>query len=240
MTTTRTSTALITGGSSGLGLALARLLDDAGWIVVTDARDEDRLRRALEGTTVHGVAGDVAEADHRTALVEIVDDLGGLDLLVLNASTLGPLPMRPLSRVEPLEVGAVMRTNAGAPASLMIALTEQLLHRDGIVIGISSDAAVQHYETWGAYGAAKAALDHFVLTFGAETGLTTYAVDPGDMRTPMHQDAFPGEDISDRPLPEAVAPRLLRLLEQEPPSGRYLAAEFPVELPVALREEVTA
>ena len=146
--------------------------------------------------------GDVADADHRAALVELVADLGGLDLLVLNASTLGPLPMRPLSQTTvPTELGEVFRTNAGAPGSLMIALTDSCRRRDGVVVGISSDAAVNHYETWGAYGASKAALDHLVLTFGAETGLTTYAVDPGDMRTPMHQDAFPGEDISDRPLP---------------------------------------
>ena len=108
----------------------------------------------------------------------------------------------------------------------MVALTPQLSARDGVVVGISSDAAVQHYETWGGYGASKAALDHLVLTFGAETGLTTYAVDPGDMRTPMQQDAFPGEDISDRPLPETVVPRLLSLLDQRPASGRYLAADF--------------
>ena len=105
----------------------------------------------------------------------------------------------------------------------MVALSQQLLARDGVVVGISSDAAVQHYETWGGYGASKAALDHLVLTFGAETGLSTYAVDPGDMRTPMHQAAFPGEDISDRPLPEVVAPRFLELLARRPESGRYLA-----------------
>ena len=175
---------------------------------------------------MHGVPGDVADADHRAALVEIVSDLGGLDLLVLNHSTLGPLPMRPLAQFEPTEIGEVFRTNAGAPASLMIALTDQLRARDGVVVGISSDAAVQHYETWGAYGASKAALDHLVLTFGEETGLATYAVDPGDMRTPMHQDAFPGEDISDRPLPETVVPRLLALVRQRPDRGRYLAADF--------------
>ena len=227
MTTSRTpSTALITGGSSGLGLALARALDDAGWIVVTDARDATRLHEVLEGTTVHGVAGDVADADHRAALVDVVTELGGLDLLVLSSSTLGPIPMRPLSELQPTEIGEVFRANAGAPGSLMIALTRQLLDRDGVVVGISSDAAVQHYENWGAYGASKAALDHLVLTFGAETGLTTYAVDPGDMRTPMHQDAFPGEDISDRPLPESVVPRLLALLDRQPESGRHLAADF--------------
>ena len=223
---TTPSTSLITGGSSGLGLALARALDDAGWIVVTDARDASRLSAALAGSTVHGVPGDVADADHRAALVDVVTDLGGLDLLVLNASTLGPLPMRPLSEYEPLEFGEVFRTNAGAPGSLMTALTPQLLARDGVVVGISSDAAVQHYETWGGYGASKAALDHLVLTFGAETGLATYAVDPGDMRTPMQQAAFPDEDISDRPLPESVVPRFLALLDRRPPSGRYVAAEI--------------
>ena len=232
MTTNSPSTALITGGSSGLGLALVRALDDAGWVVVTDARDESRLRSALEGTTVHAVPGDVAEADHRAALVEVVADLGGLDLLVLNSSTLGPLPMRPLAQYDPLEFGEVFRSNAGAPGSLMVALTPQLLARDGVVIGISSDAAVQHYETWGGYGASKAALDHLVLTFGAETGLATYAVDPGDMRTPMQQAAFPGEDISDRPLPETVVPRLLSLVRQRPPAGRYVASDL-AELEVA-------
>lgn len=233
MTTSTPQTALITGGSSGLGLALARALDDAGWIVVTDARDADRLRRALDGTTVHGVPGDVADADHRAALVDVVADLGGLDLLVLNSSTLGPLPMRPLAQYDALDFGEVFRANAGAPGSLMVALSQQLLARDGMVLAISSDAAVQHYETWGGYGASKAALDHLVLTFGVETGLATYAVDPGDMRTPMQQDAFPDEDISDRPLPQTVVPRLLALVERRPPSGRYVAAEIAPQLEVA-------
>ena len=217
--------ALITGGSSGLGLVLAKQLDSDGWSVVTDARDENRLRSALDGTSIRGVAGDVTDAEHRSALIDAVNRLGGLDLLVLNASTLGPLPMRPLRQYDPLEIGEVLRTNGGAQAALMIALADELLRCNGVVIGISSDAAVQHYETWGPYGASKAALDHLVLTFGEETGLATYAVDPGDMRTPMQQDAFPGEDISDRPLPDSVVPRLLALLEQRPERGRYLAAD---------------
>jgi NAD(P)-dependent dehydrogenase (short-subunit alcohol dehydrogenase family) len=221
-------TALVTGGSSGLGLALVRALDEIGWIVVTDARDGARLRTALDGTTAHGVVGDVAEAEHRAALVQTVADLGGLDLLVLNASTLGPLPMRPLADLSPTELGEVIRTNAGAHTALMIELANHLRRRGGAVIGISSDAAVNHYETWGAYGASKAALDHLVLTFGAETGLSTYAVDPGDMRTPMQQDAFPGEDIGDRPPPESVVPHLLALVAQRPPSGRLVAADIAV------------
>jgi NAD(P)-dependent dehydrogenase (short-subunit alcohol dehydrogenase family) len=149
---------------------------------------------------------------------------------VLNASTLGPLPLRPLAELGPLELGEVIRTNAGAQAALMIAMTDQLRARDGVVVGISSDAAVNHYETWGAYGASKAALDHLVLTFGAETGLSTYAVDPGDMRTAMHQDGFPGEDISDRPLPDTVVPHLLALLRLRPASGRLVASDIPVEV----------
>ncbi len=221
-------TALVTGGSSGLGLALVRALDESGWIVVTDARDGERLSTALQGTTSHGIAGDVAEAGHRAALVRTIADLGGLDLLVLNASTLGPLPLRPLTDIAANELGEVIRTNAGAHAALMIEIADQLRLRGGVVIGISSDAAVNHYETWGAYGASKAALDHLVLTFGAETGLAAYAVDPGDMRTPMHQDAYPGEDISDRPLPESVVPHLLALVEQRPPSGRLAATDIPV------------
>ena len=227
-TETTPSTALITGGSSGLGLALARTLDAAAWTVITDARDATRLGDALAGTTVRGVPGDITDADHRAALRDLVGELGGLDLLVLNASTLGPLPMRPLRDYDPLEMGEVFRTNGGAHAALMTSLADELLRRDGVVIGISSDAAVQHYETWGPYGASKAMLDHLVLTFGAETGIATYAVDPGDMRTPMQQDAFPGEDISDRPLPESVVPRLLALLEQRPERGRYLAADLAV------------
>jgi len=224
-TDTTPSVALITGGSSGLGLALVHALDDAGWTVVTDARDATRLSDAIAGSAVRGVPGDITDADHRAALRDLVAELGGLDLLVLNASTLGPLPMRPLRDYDPLDMGEVFRTNGGAHAALMTSLADELLRRDGVVIGISSDAAVQHYETWGPYGASKALLDHLVLTFGAETGLATYAVDPGDMRTPMQQDAFPGEDISDRPHPDSVVPRLLALLEQRPERGRYLAAD---------------
>ena len=236
MTTELPKTALVTGGSSGLGLALARHLDSHGWVVVTDARDGARLAAALDGTTVHGVPGDVADAAHRAELAGLVAELGGLDLLVLCSSTLGPLPMRTVAELAPEQIGAVLRSNAGAPVSLLVALTPHLRARGGTLVGVSSDAAVHHDETWGAYGASKAALDHFVLTWGAETGLPAYAVDPGDMRTPMHQDAFPGEDISDRPLPETVVPHLLALLEQRPPSGRYVAADVAVPVGAAAGE----
>ena len=227
MTNEHNPVALVTGGSEGLGLELVRNLSDRGWTVLTNARTSDRLAGAVAGLPhVNALAGDVADADHRAELVDAVDRAGGLDLLVLNASTLGPLPMRPLRELTATELGDTVRGTAGANAALMIELTDQLVRRSGVVVGISSDAAVEHYPTWGPYGAAKAALDHLVQTFGEETGLAAYAVDPGDMRTRMHQDAFPGEDISDRPLPDTVAPRLLALVEQRPPTGRYRAADF--------------
>ena len=232
--------ALVTGGSEGLGLELVRALTDRGWIVVTDARNGDRLYANLADLPardrVRAVPGDVADAVHRGLLVDLVRDLGGLDLLVLNASTLGPLPMRPLRELTAAQLGDTIRGTAGANAALMIELADELLRRRGVVVGISSDAAVEHYETWGPYGAAKAALDHLIQTFGAETGLAAYAVDPGDMRTRMHQDAFPDEDISNRPLPSTVFPRLLALVAQRRPSGRYRATD--IELPA--REDVVA
>lgn len=221
-------TALVTGGSAGLGLALTRALAGKGWRVVTDARDAERLDRAHADSGVETIPGDVTDQGHRDALVTAVPE--GLDLLVLNSSTLGPLPMRPLTEYQPGDIGEVLRSNAGGPTALLIALAERLRARSGVVVGISSDAAVEHYEGWGLYAASKAALDQLVLTFAAETGLTGYAFDPGDMRTQMHQDAFPGEDISDRPLPETVVPVLLRLVGSGMPSGRYRAADAPTEV----------
>ena len=222
----RTRVALVTGGTAGLGLALTRALATAGWHVVTDGRDDRRIKEADFPGAVTAIAGDVTDADHRAALVAAVASQGRLDLLVHNASTLGPLPMRPLAAASIADLQQVWRTNIGAPLVLTGELLPWLSHADGVLLSLSSDAAVQHYETWGLYGASKAALDHVTLTCGAESGVTAYAVDPGDMRTGMHQDAFPGEDISDRPLPETVVPRLLRLLEKRPASGRYRAAEF--------------
>lgn len=215
----------MTGGSAGLGHALVSALTHDGWHVITDARDGSRLAQAGLLPSVSALVGDITSADHRAELVAAVRDRGRLDLLVHNASTLGPLPMRRLAEVGIDDLQQVWRTNIGAPLILTGELLPWLREADGVIVGISSDAAVQHYETWGLYGASKAALDHVVLTHAAESGLTGYAVDPGDMRTQMHQDAFPGEDISDRPEPESVVPAFLRLLDASPESGRYRLEE---------------
>ena len=221
------STALVTGGSAGLGRELVIALAERGWQVVTDARRPERLA-AVDHLGVTAVAGDISDADHRAALVDAVDRRGGLDLLVHNASTLGPTPLRPLVEVSIDDLQGVWRTNVGAPLVLTAALIPRLRASRGILLSISSDAAVEHYEGWGLYGASKAGLDHLTLTFGAESpDVTAYAVDPGDMRTEMHQAAFPGEDISDRPLPATVVPHLLALIDRRPPSGRYRAADVP-------------
>ncbi|WP_426242826.1 SDR family NAD(P)-dependent oxidoreductase [Nocardioides sp. LHG3406-4] len=221
-------TALVTGGSSGLGRALVHALTDRGWTVLTDARGATRLVDAVAGTGAHPLPGDLIDPDHRAELAAWVDDRAGLDLLVLNASTLGPLPMHPLAQLSPPSLAAIFETNALAPLELAVSLLPALRSRAGVVVTLSSDAAVGHYPTWGGYGASKAALDHLVLTLGAETGVATYALDPGDMRTPMHQDAFPGEDITDRPWPETVVPHLLALVHARPAPGRYLAADIAV------------
>jgi NAD(P)-dependent dehydrogenase (short-subunit alcohol dehydrogenase family) len=217
--------ALVTGGSAGLGRALCEELARRGWRVVTDGRHAEKFMGAGLPEAVTVVVGDLTDADHRDRLRAEVERHGRLDLLVHNASTLGPLPMRPLSEVDITDLTQVWRTNIGGPLVLTSALLPWLREVDGVVLSISSDAAVHHYETWGLYGASKAALDHVTLTCAAETGLTAYVVDPGDMRTAMHQDAFPGEDISDRPLPETVVPRLLALVDARPASGRYVAAD---------------
>ncbi|MCW2785695.1 MAG: short-chain dehydrogenase [Marmoricola sp.] len=227
------SLALITGGSAGLGRALAHALADQGWTVVVDGRDPDRLTAATDRPGILPVPGDVTDAGHRTRLVAAVRLHGPLDLLVHNASTLGPvgLPtwLPELADVTVDDLQHVWRTNLGAPLVLTTQLLPDLVAGNGILIGISSDAAVEHYPGWGLYGASKAGLDHLVQTFAAENPeITAYAVDPGDMRTQLHADAFPGEDISDRPEPDSVVPHLLALVATRPPSGRYRAAAIPV------------
>jgi NAD(P)-dependent dehydrogenase (short-subunit alcohol dehydrogenase family) len=220
--------ALITGASRGLGLALARALATDGWELVIDARGEHDLRAAADDlgelAPIHAVPGDVADETHRRELVATVDALGGgLDLLVHNASLLGPSPQPSLADY-PLDVlERVYAANVFAP----LRLTQMLLPRmgpDARIISITSDAAIEPYEGWGGYGSSKAALELWTKVLAAERpDLRVYVVDPGDMRTQMHQDAFPGEDISDRPPPEASVPGLLAVVEADLPSGRYEA-----------------
>jgi NAD(P)-dependent dehydrogenase (short-subunit alcohol dehydrogenase family) len=218
--------ALITGGSAGLGRALAAGLTARDWDVVITGRDEPRLTTVARelGERVAAVAGDVTDTWHRAALVEVFPD--GLDLLVNNASTLGVSPLRPVLELDDQVLRDVWETNVVAPIALIRALRPSL--RPGAaVINITSDAAAEHYETWGAYAASKAALEHLTLTLAAEDpDVRWWTVDPGDLRTQMHQDAFVGEDISDRPLPESVVPAFLTLLHDRPPSGRHRASEL--------------
>jgi NAD(P)-dependent dehydrogenase (short-subunit alcohol dehydrogenase family) len=221
--------AIITGASRGLGLALARTLARREWALVLDARggaDLERVARELGALTeVVAVPGDVADDWHRGALVEAAGEK--IDLLVNNASALGPSPQPPLSRYPLAELERVYRVNVLAP----LALTQLVAPRmpdGGCVINVTSDAAVEPYEGWGGYGSSKAALDQLTAILAAEQpALRIYAVDPGDMRTRMHQEAFPGEDISDRPPPEASVPGLLALIDGKLTSGRYRARELP-------------
>ncbi|MEV5960729.1 SDR family oxidoreductase [Kribbella sp. NPDC051952] len=223
--------ALITGASAGLGLALAHGLADRGWALVIDARGAEALKDAADAlaarTDVVPLAGDITDADHRADLIEAVAGLGRLDLLVNNASYLGPSPLQTLETANLDELRRVYEVDVLAPLALTQALLPKLTRAAGVLINISSDAAVEAYETWGGYGSAKAALDHATRVLAAEhPTLAVYAVDPGDLRTAMHQAAFPGEDISDRPEPATVVPAFLRLLDSRPESGRYRAAEF--------------
>ena len=175
------------------------------------------------------LAGDITDSAHRDALAEVISRHGRLDLLVHNASSLGPTPLPRLDEVSVDDLQWVWRPNIGAPLVLTALLLPHLIASEGTVMSVSSDAAVEHYDGWGLYGASKAALDHMTLQFAAENPeITAYAVDPGDMRTEMHQSAFPGEDISDRPLPETVVPVLLELLASGLPSGRYRASDVPI------------
>jgi NAD(P)-dependent dehydrogenase (short-subunit alcohol dehydrogenase family) len=218
--------ALVTGGSRGLGRALALALADRGWTVVIDGRNAEALAE-VSAPRIVTRAGDITDAGHRADLLSTLEELGGLDLLVHNASSLGPTPLPRLDQLTIDDLTSVWRPNIGAPLVLTSLLLPLLVASGGTLVGITSDAAVEHYPGWGLYGASKAALEHLVLQYAAENpAITSYAVDPGDMRTRMHQDAFPGEDISDRPLPETVVPHLLALLDAKPASGRYRAGEF--------------
>jgi NAD(P)-dependent dehydrogenase (short-subunit alcohol dehydrogenase family) len=222
-------TALVTGASRGLGRALATALNDRGWRLVVDGRDPVRLAVTVADLPHPGLVtalpGDIADPVHRAALATAAGPR--LDLLVNNASELGPSPLPALADLPADALVRVFTVNAVAPLALLQLALPALRSAGGTVLGISSDAAVEAYAGWGGYGASKAALDQLTAVLAVEEPvLRVYAVDPGDMHTDMHQAAFPGEDIGDRPAPESVVPGLLALLDGAFPSGRYRAAEL--------------
>ena len=223
--------ALLTGASRGLGHALALALAGRGWHLILDARDPARLAAVtaeLARTThVTAIPGDVADVAHRHALAAAVEHEGRLDLLVNNASELGPSPLPPLAAHPVDALQRVYAVNTFAPLALLQLVLAILRRTGGRVVNVSSDAAVEPYPGWGGYGSSKAALDQLTAVLATELPeLRVYAVDPGDMRTDLHQAAFPGEDISDRPEPHTVVPALLRLVDGDLPSGRYRAADL--------------
>jgi NAD(P)-dependent dehydrogenase (short-subunit alcohol dehydrogenase family) len=216
---------IVTGASRGLGRALTRALVEDGWRIVVDARDRDALRRAWAYPPRDVVIpGDVTDDAHRRALVDAAGE--PIDLLVNNASTLGPSPMPALADYPIAELRRVYEVNVLAPLALaQVAIPR--MPTGAAVINVTSDAGSEAYEGWGGYGSSKAALEQLSAVLAAEhRDLRVYAVDPGDMRTQMHQDAFPGEDISDRPPPEASVPALLELIGGDRRSGRYRAADL--------------
>ena len=231
---TAMSTAIVTGGSRGFGVALAETLVDNGWDVIIDGRDLSAIEAAGRrlGPRAHIVPGDVTDEGHRQELMAATRGLGGLDLLVNNAGALGPSPLPRLRDVDPAGVVDLFRVNVAAPLALIRLTLPLLIEREGAVVNVTSDAAVEAYEGWGPYGMSKAALEQLSNVLAAEEpAVRVWWFDPGDMRTAMHQAAFPGEDISDRPLPETVTPAILRLLSGRPPSGRIRAADLLAEAP---------
>jgi NAD(P)-dependent dehydrogenase (short-subunit alcohol dehydrogenase family) len=230
------SVAVVTGASRGLGRAVAGALAAAGYQLIIDARDCVALQACaaalraeydLPARSVLALSGDVADPAHRAELAAAAADLGGASLLVNNAGTLGASPLPALADYPPGDLRAVLEVNVVAPIALTQLLLPDLRARGGAVLNITSDAACEAYAGWGGYGAAKAALEQASHVLAAEEpAVRVWWVDPGDMRTEMHQQAFPGEDISDRPLPGAVLPGFMRLIGDRLPSGRYRAAEL--------------
>jgi len=223
-------TALVTGASRGLGLALARALAERGWNLILTARDETKLKQVrdelAQKTHVAAIAGDVNDADHRKALAVLARGHAGLDLVINNAGALGPSPLPSLVDHPLDELAAVFASNVIAPLGVIQSVRAELKPQARI-INVSSDAAVNPYPGWGGYGASKAALEQLSAVLASENPeLRVNWVDPGDMRTDMHQAAYPGEDISDRPLPEARVPGFISLIESDLPSGRYTISDL--------------
>lgn len=222
--------AIVTGASRGFGSAVSAALLDRGWTVVGDARRASELEstvQELNSKNFIALPGDVTDASHRVELVAAARNAGPLGLLVNNASRLGPSPQPVLADYPAGELWTVYQTNLFAPLALIQATSPALAENAGVIINLTSDAAVEPYPGWGGYGSSKAALDQLSAVLAAETpAVRVYAFDPGDMRTEMHQAAFPGEDISDRAEPASVVPALLRLLDTRPASGRYRAVEL--------------
>jgi NAD(P)-dependent dehydrogenase (short-subunit alcohol dehydrogenase family) len=219
-------TAIVTGGSEGLGRALTLTLADERWHVITDARHDDALRQvaAARPDRITAVVGDVTDPFHRAELVSRAEATGRLDLLVNNAGALGPSPLPRLADFPLDELPALFDVNVVAPLALTAESLPLLRAAHGAIVNITSDAGVEGYEGWGGYGLTKAALEQASRVLAAEeSDVAVWWVDPGDMRTAMHQAAFPGEDISDRPEPDAAVRGLLELVATRRPSGRYTA-----------------
>ncbi|MGH3099080.1 MAG: SDR family oxidoreductase [Streptosporangiales bacterium] len=220
---TGTQVAIITGASRGLGLALTEELSRAGWAVVVDGRNAAALHAAVGGLDgVRAVPGDVTDDVHRDALVTEAERLGGPHLLVNNAGVLGPSPQPTLADYPSEVLREVLESNLVAPLALARRVLPALRGNGGAIVNITSDAAAEAMEGWGGYGAAKAGLEHASAVLAAEEPrVRVWWVDPGDLRTQMHQEAFPDEDISDRALPATVTPAFVRLVTERPASGRY-------------------
>ncbi|CAN5757398.1 SDR family oxidoreductase [soil metagenome] len=223
--------ALVTGASAGLGLALATELANRGWRLIIDGRNRGALDVAAATigppAMITAVPGDVGDARHRSELASAVHAAGRLDLLVNNASALGPSPLPSLATIDETTIADVHRINTIAPLLLFQQVCVALDADRGTVINITSDAAHGAWPGWGVYGSSKAALEQLTAVLGAEhPALAVYAIDPGDLRTNMHQAAFPGEDISDRPEPATVVPAILSVLDRRPASGRYRAVDL--------------